>query len=332
MKNLQFVLLFLVLSWSSVFAGDHYNIGIKHAGAFAYQEDGQWKGISVSLIKLLADEMGFEYSFIDEKDINGLMTSVQNNDVDLSIAAISMTPKRERIVDLSHPYASTPQGVLIKKNGSLFLFVVGKISLILIIFITCLYVVGTIISKLDPNDAINNPHKGAWFTLVTFTTTGYGDYVPANARSKVAAGILMVASMFLIPIFTMYMTMSATIKSISNDPVTISNLYHSKVGAVEGSTGDEFLTTLGIKHHSMSMEEGIKQVISGKLDAFVQDKLLLDFEIKNEDNNLETWPIGNGQEWYAIAFPQGSKLTEEFNRAILKVIDSSEWKTVIAGN
>lgn len=326
-----FVLVVLVLFSSAIFADNvpSYLVGTKVAPPFSYMEDGVWKGYSIDLLDALSEEMGFKYQLARYDNVTGLLKGAASEEVDFSIAAISTTNEREHWLDFSHPYFITTQGILTKNNGSIVWWVLQRVGAALGILVTMMYVVGFIVAHLDPHDEINNAHKGAWFALVTFTTTGYGDYVPANARAKFVAAMWMVASLFLLSLFTGYIASSLTVKELTSTPTTIQDLHRSKVVTLGGTTSQALLSALGIKHIVTNDLEVAKElVLYGKADALVYDKAMLDYMAMQTEEDIEVWPINRGQERYAIAFPQGSNLREPFNVSILKLINTPEWDTV----
>jgi len=306
-----------------------YNIGIKEAKPFVYQENGVWKGYSIDLLDRIAKEVGFTYHLVKGDTVTDLIDMASEGKVDMSISAISTTEEREKVVDFSHPYFSTTQGILVKEDGSVFWWVAERVLIGIAVLIAMMYVVGWIAAAVDDQDEIDNAHKGAWWALVTFTTTGYGDYVPGNAKGKVVASIWMVASLFLLSVFTGYIASSLTVKKLTDTPTTLQSLYKSDVVTLEGSTSDLMLTNVGVRHKTVkSFDEAYTQVEKGKADAFVYDKAMLDFVALKSDNPLTVWPINKGQERYAIAFPTNSPLRESVNLAILDIIDSQSWKSV----
>lgn len=308
-----------------------YKIGIKPAMPFAYNENGEWKGLSVDLVKALAEKEGFTYQFISTDSVTALLGLVEQNTVDFSIAAISMTDEREKTVDFSHPYFQTTKGILTKESDSALWFIAQRIGAAIGILVTALYVIGFIVSRLDPNDEIDNSHKGAWFALVTFTTTGYGDFVPQNAKSKVFSAILMVSSLFLLSGFTAYVSSALTTANLTSEPTTIDDLNRTNVVVIGGTTSAQMMSDLGIRHTSVeSLEKGVALVESRKAKAFVYDKPMLDYVAQTKDNGLQVSPINRDQDRYAIAFPANSELREPFNISLLAIIDSTEWKNRVA--
>jgi polar amino acid transport system substrate-binding protein len=330
MKLRTFIGLVMLLLFS-VAQAEELSIGIKEAKPFSYQENGQWKGISVDLIQQLSKETGLTYKFEAFPDIPELLDATKEERVDMSIAAISMTPDRELFIDFSHNYFTTSLGIFAKTKASwqdTALWISKQLAFILVGFVFFLYVVGFIVDKIDGDDNIKGVHDGAWWALVTFTTTGYGDLVPKTNRGKVVASIWMVASLFLLSLFTGYVASVLTVKKLTDTPMTLSDLYNSKVVTVTGSTAEQHLDLLGIKHKSVpTLDSALELFNVGKATAIVHDDAMLSYAAKSFPD-VSVWPIANSEEDYAIALPQGSPLTEKVNFGILKILASPEWEVI----
>ena len=89
-------------------------VATKVAPPFSMKSDeGTWYGISIDLWKIMAQRLGIEYSF-KEYDLHGLLKAVETKEVDLGIAAISMTSEREKLMDFSHSYYKTGLGLVVR--------------------------------------------------------------------------------------------------------------------------------------------------------------------------------------------------------------------------
>lgn len=327
-KYILIALSFFILN--NVFAEDII-VGVKQAKPFTYIEDGIWKGISIDFMDQLSEEVGFTYSIVGSLSLPELIESTKNGDVDMGIAAISLTEEREKVVDFSHSYFTTSLGILSKSKASTIdniFWMFEQIVLVITGFICVLYIVGFLIDKIDGDENIKNPHEGAWWALTTFTTVGYGDLSPATPRGKVTASIWMVASIFLLSIFTAYITSAMTVKKLSETTTTLADLYDVEVTVVGGTTTELKLAELGIEFDTIgSLDEAIAKFKSGKTDVVVHDKAMLDYATKDMDD-VNVWQIDNSEEYYAIAFPTGSKLSERVNLGILKILSSPKWKAI----
>jgi len=327
-KYILIALSFIMLSNATA---EDLVVGVKQAKPFTYIEDGIWKGISIDFMDQLSEEVGFTYSIVGSLSLPELIESTNAGKVDMGIAAISLTQEREMVVDFSHSYFTTSLGILShNKAGAVdnIIWMVEQLLLVILGFIIVLYIVGFIIDKVDGDENIKNPHEGAWWALTTFTTVGYGDLSPATPRGKVTASIWMVASIFLLSLFTAYITSAMTVKKLSETTTTLADLYDVEVNVVGGTTTELRLAELGIEFNTVgTLNEAIANFKSGKADVVVHDKAMLDYATKDMDD-VDVWQIDNSEEYYAIAFPTGSKLSERVNLGILKILTSPKWKAI----
>lgn len=192
-----------------------------------------------------------------------------------------MTAPREQLIDFSHPYFTTTLGVLTRDTTSFydnFVWIISRVSGVLIAFAVVLYIIGFLADKIDGDENIRNPHEGAWWALVTFTTTGYGDLVPKTAKGKMFAAFWMIVSIFLLSSFTGYVASAMTVKKLSDNPTTINDLYHAGVVTIRGSTSQEALDNLGISYKTAdNIEMAFEVVKSKRASALMYDKAILDY-------------------------------------------------------
>lgn len=80
------------------------------------------------------------------------------------------------------------------------LFSVAMISFLLMIFST----IAILNVEVSPESNINTPSDALWWSFVTITTVGYGDYYPTTLLGRIIAGILMTAGVGLFGTLTAY--------------------------------------------------------------------------------------------------------------------------------
>ena len=86
-------------------------IGTKVAPPFAMKaKDGTWHGISIDLWRRIADQMHLRYRF-QETTLKGLIDGVADGSLDASVAAVTVTGPRERVVDFTQPFYNTGLGI-----------------------------------------------------------------------------------------------------------------------------------------------------------------------------------------------------------------------------
>ncbi len=182
--------------------------------------------------------------------------------------------------------------------------------------------------KIDGDDNISGPHEGAWWALVTFTTTGYGDLVPKTNKGKMVASVWMISSLFLISIFTGYVSSALTVKKLTDAPSTLSDLYEVNVIVVESSSAQERMNLLGVKYTTAkTLDQAYVKFYTNKADVIVHDAALLNSHI-TDGEKVSVWDIDNSEEDYAIALPSKSPLTEKVNLGILKIVAEPEWQAI----
>ncbi len=79
-------------------------------------EQGNIVGFDVDIAKYIAHKYGWK---LEIKDIafEGLIPALQAGEIDMIVAAMTITPEREEVVDFSIPYYNASQGVLIKAGN-----------------------------------------------------------------------------------------------------------------------------------------------------------------------------------------------------------------------
>jgi len=102
MKKIIISLALLFVSYSFVQA-ENLEVGTIERTPFSYQDWWEWTGFSIDLWKAIAQENNLEYSFIPQNSFSEILSSTENNDVDLSVANISITLEREKKMDFSQP-------------------------------------------------------------------------------------------------------------------------------------------------------------------------------------------------------------------------------------
>ena len=135
----------------------------------------QFEGYAIDLIAELAKILHFKYEFRLVKDgaygrpnknhqWNGMMGELMRGEADLAVADLTITSKREEVVDFTHPFMNTGISILFKKPTkkvtSLFSFL-SPFSNIVWIYVLCAYVgISTtlfLVGRLSPYEW-ENPH------------------------------------------------------------------------------------------------------------------------------------------------------------------------------
>ena len=115
---------------------------------------------------------------------------------------------------------------LIRYLKALHLFLASlrdALEIMLVVAFTILIIIaisGNLIFLLEP-ETFGNAFTGSWWSLVTMTTVGYGDIVPATTGGKILASILMVTGITIFAMLTG--TISVKVSQIVNRSHRCSN-------------------------------------------------------------------------------------------------------------
>ncbi|MER0237906.1 transporter substrate-binding domain-containing protein [Fulvimarina sp. MAC8] len=315
-------------------------VATREAPPFAMKsENGEWTGLSIWLWERIAADLDIEYR-LEETDLTSMIEGVADGRYAASVAAMTITPSREQVVDFSHPFYSTGFGIAVERGGGSWIsslaaiFTWGFIQAVLALA-GLLAGIGVLFwlaeRRANPEEFGGNPIKGIgsgfWFSAVTMTTVGYGDKAPKTIAGRIIALVWMFGAILIISTFTGMIASALTTNRLATTVEGPDDLAGVSVGSIGGSSSDEWLGESRVPFTGYeSVESGLAALARGRIDAFVYDKPLLQYRIKNDfASDLEVLPSAYGRQDYGITLPQGSTLREPVNQALLNVIEGEEW-------
>ncbi|MFW5653794.1 MAG: transporter substrate-binding domain-containing protein [Planctomycetota bacterium] len=320
----------------------------KDADTSTAVDPGRWTGISIELLDALARELGFDYELkvFAEDEIAPMLDAVERNEVDLAIAAISMTAERETRLDFSHPYYTAALGIATTSEPQQ-----PTMTLIKIVFapdvlrvLVGLFVVLTIIGALAwfverrrnaeqfPTSPLRGIGNGIWWSVVTMTTVGYGDKSPITRTGRVLAVIWMFASIVLISTYTAVVASSLTANQLQTPIDGPEDLADVKVGAIADTNSRAYLLNQGlgrIRTYS-TIDEAFAALEDGRVTAVVHDAPILSYRLQRGGwTEIKVLQRTFHPQRYAIALPEDSDIREQLNQALLLMIESPEWRGIL---
>ncbi len=319
-------------------------VGTKVAPPFAMKDkQGNWEGISIDLWKLIANRLDIKYEFL-EFDLKTLLKNVEKKDIDIAIAAITITSERERKFDFTHSYYTTGLSIATLKPGEqswvqvIKRFFSYKFLFIIFFLVFILFIIGTIEwlaeKKKNPESFNPNPIKGIasgmWWAAVTMTTVGYGDMTPKTLAGRLIALFWMFTSFFLVSYFVASVASTITVNKMNQFISQPEDLSRGKVATIQGSVSDTYLKNIKIyPYYYDSLEKALIAIKEKKVDATVYDAPLLQYTIKkNLADEITMLSSVFEIQSYGIALPENSKLRETINRVLLEILHSKEWESI----
>lgn len=313
-------------------------------------EDGQWVGISIELLRevkaALESETNQEIELdIQEMNLAEMLEAAENGQIDIAAAALTVNYDRETRMDFTHPFHSTGLGIAVTGKqvnnwdgvaSAIFslTFVRLMVGLFAVLLISGLAVY-LFERKRNPNfsgGVTRGVASGIWWAAVTMTTVGYGDKVPQTAGGRFIGCIWMFSGLFLIASFTAAVTSALTVTQLTSRIENPGDLSRVRVATVEDSTSDDYLRSRHIfsaKHPDVG--SALKALQAGDVDAVVYDATILRYEAHQTfSDELFVLPVTFQRQEYAFALPSNSPYRERINQVLLRTIGSPEWEEVLS--
>lgn len=317
-------------------------VATRQVRPFVFEENGQLTGFSVELWQEIARQMNVKWQFVMKPTVKELLASVNAQQADLGIAAISITAEREQQWDFSQPMFEAGLQILVPaqaSQGSVLSAIVagvfssavlptlGIVLLIILIFAHLVW----FFERRNPNGML--VHRGyfpgilesCWWAASTLATQA--DQMPRAALARILAVIWMFTSVVFIAYFTAAVTSSLTVQQLRGEINGPDDLPGKRVASVHGSTSADYLRQRNIEPVEFAkVEEALEALRQGQADAIVYDAPVLLYYASHEGKGkLQTVGSIFRKENYGIAFPSNSPYRKPVNAALLKLKENGTY-------
>jgi polar amino acid transport system substrate-binding protein len=129
-----------------------------------------------------------------------------------------------------------------------------------------------------------------------------------------------------------YIARNTIVSNQNHNYTTLEQLADKRIGVQLGSTQEAVVAELaGAQIKKLNkIPDLIQELKSGRLDAaIVEDAVALGYTSANPDLRFNMIPSGSSDEGYAIAFPKGSPLVSDFNRALAEMEQSGDKDAIV---
>ncbi len=325
-------------------AGQPLLVATREAPPFSIKgSSGVWRGISVDLWEKIASqlELSFEYR---EMGLGEMLGALEHGEVDLAVAALTVTSERERRFDFSHPFYSSGLGmavhaepreawlaVLRRLASPRFVSTVGGL-------LGLLFIVGLLVwlaeRRRNPQfggSSAQGVGAGLWWSAVTMTTVGYGDKVPVTFLGRCLGLIWMFAGILIISSFTAAITTALTLGELSGKVRGPEDLSRVRVLTVAQSTSERFLEAGHYAYRTLpDLDSALRALAEKEADTVVYDRPILVYRIHQAyPGVLSVLPMSVERQDYGIGFPGSSGLREPVNQQLLSLLSDASWQDTL---
>lgn len=349
----EFVMrLFLVTMWSllsillsfgqATSAQEQLRISTIERKPFAFKLDEEWAGFSIDLWQEIAKNLDYGTEFVENNSFAEMLASVENRDVDLAAANISITASREAIMDFSQPIFDSGLLVLTPVDGSSSIFsVFNNPQLWAWVFgaVAMFVIAGFLISWIErrhthfqDRSSLNRFDEGFWWAVSVVTNASFTIFTPVTFLGRLLAYLLIIVGLFVVSAFVAQITASLTVQELRSQVSGFEDLRGKSVGTTENSTSSRFLNQQSIAHVTfMSLDDMFDALEKGELQALVHDAPVLAYYAATTGNGrFQTVGRVFNPEKYGFAMPQGSALQEPINQEILRLRESGRFRELTA--
>jgi len=332
---------------------DKLIVGTREVPPFAMRnDDGQWVGISIDLMREVKAELEIESGHpieveFKEFPLGAMLDAVEAGQLDMAAAAITVNYEREKRMDFTHSFHTSGLGIAAgakqRRSGwsgildailsRTFLRIVAGLVLAMLISAVGIYLFERQHNREQFDKGwVKGIAAGMWWAAVTLTTVGYGDKVPRTLGGRLIGLIWMFAGLFIIAGFTAAVTSALTLTQLRSQINGPADLSRVKVATVEGSTSADYLRSRHImftKHSDAA--SALASLAADRCDAVVYDAPMLKYQTyQTYSGEAFVLPITFERQNYAFALPSDSPLREPINQVLLRQVSSPSWDEVLA--
>ena len=316
-------------------------VGVIPAPPFALKgADGAWSGLSIELWRQVARTMNRTFRFVEIPDMPKLIQDTADGHIDVAVGAITVTVDREKILDFTQAYYSTGTGIAVpivsvmnwstlRRALTSFNFLQAIAALIALTFAAGIIVW---LAERRHNDYFGGSvtkgiSSSVWWSTLAMTQRSSAEKGPQTVVGRAVAVIWLVVSVITIAVFTAGVTSVLTTSQIQGTIYSVADLASVRVGTVKGTSSEGDLLRRKLKFQPYdSLSDGLKALRAGRIDAFVFDKPLLAWAIRQGfASRLKLLDISIEAQNYAFALPPDSKLRKPLSIAILDAIQKEAW-------
>ena len=318
-------------------------VGTKHSPPFAIKNpDGKWTGISIELWRHLTDELNLEYEF-REQTLDEMFAGLESGELDVAVAAISVTAQRHQRVDFCHPHFTTGLGIAVSaKNRAsqwtlLRRVVSPRLLSIVGIMLGIVVVCGLLfwLFERELNTSMFGTRRrqgigmGVWWSMTLLL--GHKGVLPVSIRGRLVAASAMIASILLLSLLTGVIASVLTVQQLDTGIAHPSDLRHVRVVTVASSTSADYLHRRRIGFQIQpNAAAALQAVAEGRADAMVYDEALLKYLANTGScEMIQVLPVSFNTQEYAIALKPHSALRKPLNEALLRYRASDPWDDLI---
>ena len=316
-------------------------VGVKDSPPFAFKgADGAWSGLSIELWRQVAKATNNTFRFVEAEDMPDLIHQTAGGVFDVGIGAVTITGEREQILDFTQSYYSTGTGVAVPIVSAMnwatlrraltsfnFLQAIAALIGLTLSAGILVWLLERKHNEYFGGGAVKGISSSVWWSTLAMTQRSSAEKGPQTILGRCIAVVWLVSSVIMIAVFTAGVTSVLTTSQIQGTISNVSDLASVRIGTVKSTSSEGDLLRRKLKFRPYdTLTDGLRALRAGRIDAFVYDKPLLAWAIRQGyASRLKLLDMSIETQNYASALPPDSKLRKPLSIAILDAIGKDAW-------
>ena len=318
-------------------------VAIASVAPFVLPKTALPEGFSIDLWNEVARRMGVQSSWIKVGTQADLLAAVSRGDADVAIAAITMTPEGENVVDFSLPYFDSGLQIMVRaQTESTFMSSLRTIpwlaiGQLLAITVVIVFVLANLVWLLErrQDPAFQKPYfraigEGLWVTMLIIATGEHGEREAPGVWKRLLVPAMWLIGVVLIAQLTATVTSSQTVARLESNIRGPDDLPGKSIGSVPGTVAAGYLTQHGLPFVNVTTaDQGLAMLMNGDVQAIVFDAPTLQYWAAKRGGGVlaVVGPIFRPEK-YGIAVANGSPLRKSINEALLSMYEDGTYEQI----
>ena len=310
------------------------------------EKNGVKYGFTIDVLDEIAKRANWTYTYLDAGNVQGILAAVADGKADLGAADISITADREHRFDFTQPIIAAGLQIMVPANST------ERVEPGLIDFVKLLFshtmlvwLLAALALTVLPAHIIWLTERGNPGSMLSrkyipgiFQAFGWGLGMLAAAPFdspqrwpiRVVTVLWTFVSIIFVAYYTAILTSNLTVATITSRIGSPADLIGKRVCTVANTTSPPALTKLRVQFTGApKIADCYAGLANGSFDAVVYDAPVLEYYVNHEGAGLAALagPVFKDED-YGIVFPNGSKLKEDADAALLSMEDDGSYDLI----
>ena len=316
-------------------------VGVHSFKPVVFQKGETWTGFEIELWEKIANDLKLDYEYVENESFPDLLEKTAAGEYDLAAAGITRTSERTETLSPSFFTLDTGLGIATTAHKSFSIIdlvkrifskqTLGLLGLLIFFAIISAHIYWLIEGGSTVSEQYTlGTFEALWWSIVTFSTVGYGDISPASIGGMIFGMFSILVGLAIFGLYIGQLSASLTLTKIQSAISSADDLAGKKVGVKAGTTA---AAAVEQKHGKVvafdDLENAYAALKKGKVDAIVADMPILQDQTKERGLLLAGGTFARQAYAYALPKTKGADaLLRRINKQMVAMQESGEYDEI----